>query len=127
MKPKWSIIPDLVVQEVKLRQKISLLCLMEMTFKRPANKRTLTFEEISKETKLPLKEIEILIMKALSQGLVRGEIDQVAGVVNMTWVQPRVLSKEQVAALASNLDTWMQSITSMENLIEMRASEILTN
>lgn len=127
MKPKWSVIPDLVASEVKLRQKISLLCLMEMTFKRPANKRSITFEEIAKETKLPLKEIEILIMKALSQGLVRGEIDQVAGVVNMTWVQPRVLSRDQVAAMATNLDTWRQSITSMENLIEARATEILTN
>lgn len=127
MKPKWSHIPDLVASEVALRQKISLLCLMEMTFKRPANKRSITFEEIAGETKLPLKEIEILIMKALAQNLVKGEIDQVAGVVNMTWVQPRVLSKDQVAAMATNLDTWMQSISAMENLIEARASEILTN
>lgn len=127
MKPKWSTIADLAAQEVKLRQKISLLCLMEMTFKRPANKRTITFEEIAKEAKLPIKEVEILIMKALAQGLVKGAIDEVAGVVNMTWVQPRVLDRKQVAAMASTLDTWMASITSMEQLIESRASEILTN
>lgn len=127
MKPKWSTIADLAAQEVKLRQKISLLCLMEMTFKRPANKRTITFEEIAKEAKLPIKEVEILIMKALAQGLVKGAIDEVAGVVNMTWVQPRVLERKQVAAMATTLDTWMASITSMEHLIESRASEILTN
>lgn len=86
MKPTWSKIPDLAAQELKLRQKISLLCLMEMTFKRPANKRSISFEEIATETKLPLKEVELLIMKALAQGLVRGAIDQVAGVVNMSWV-----------------------------------------
>lgn len=127
MKPKWSTIADLAAQEVKLRQKISLLCLMEMTFKRPANKRTIMFEEIAKEAKLPVKEVEILIMKALAQGLVKGAIDEVAGVVNMTWVQPRVLDRKQVAAMATTLDTWMSSITSMEQLIESRASEILTN
>uniref|UniRef100_A0A1Q3FE80 26S proteasome non-ATPase regulatory subunit 13 n=1 Tax=Culex tarsalis TaxID=7177 RepID=A0A1Q3FE80_CULTA len=127
MKPKWSTIADLAAQEVKLRQKISLLCLMEMTFKRPANKRTITFEEIATEAKLPVKEVEILIMKALAQGLVKGAIDEVAGVVNMTWVQPRVLDRKQVAAMATTLDTWMSSITSMEQLIESRASEILTN
>uniref|UniRef100_A0A8W7PP43 26S proteasome non-ATPase regulatory subunit 13 n=1 Tax=Anopheles coluzzii TaxID=1518534 RepID=A0A8W7PP43_ANOCL len=127
MKPKWSSIADLAAQEVKLRQKISLLCLMEMTFKRPANKRTITFDEIAKEAKLPIKEVEILIMKALAQGLVKGAIDEVAGVVNMTWVQPRVLDRKQVAGMASTLDTWMSSITSMEQLIESRASEILTN
>uniref|UniRef100_A0A1B0DJX4 26S proteasome non-ATPase regulatory subunit 13 n=3 Tax=Phlebotomus papatasi TaxID=29031 RepID=A0A1B0DJX4_PHLPP len=127
MKPKWSKIADLAAQEVKLRQKISLLCLMEMTFKRPANQRTISFDEIAKETKLPLNEVEILVMKALAQGLVRGHIDQVAGVVNMTWVQPRVLDRSQVAAMATTLDTWMLSITEMEKLIESRANEILTN
>lgn len=59
---------------------------LQMTFKRPSDQRSISFEEISDETKLPLKEVEILIMKALAQELVKGAIDQVAGVVNMTWV-----------------------------------------
>lgn len=87
MKPQWSKIADLAAQEIKLRQKISLLCLMEMTFKRPSDHRSITFNEIAAETKLPYKEVELLVMKALAQGLVRGAIDQVAAVVNMTWVR----------------------------------------
>jgi 26S proteasome regulatory subunit N9 len=31
MKPQWETVPDLAAQEIKLRQKISLLCLMEVT------------------------------------------------------------------------------------------------
>lgn len=127
MKPKWSQMADLAAQETKLRQKISLLCLMEMTFKRPANNRIISFAEIANETRLPIKEVELLIMKALAQGLVRGAIDQVSGAVNMTWVQPRVLNREQVSGMAKTLDVWIQSITNMETLIETRASEILTN
>lgn len=127
MKPTWCQIADLAAHEVKLRQKISLLCLMEMTFKRPANQKTLTFEEIAAETKLPLKEIELLVMKALAQGLVRGSIDQVQGVVNMTWVQPRVLDRQQIGGMVKTLDAWMTSITQLEQLIEERAKEILTN
>lgn len=49
----------------------------QMTFKRPSHDRQLTFEEIAKETRLPINEIEILVMKALAQGLVKGAIDQV--------------------------------------------------
>jgi hypothetical protein len=76
---------------------LSLYCpLLQMTFKRPATDRQLTFEEISRETRLPLNEVELLVMKALAQGLVRGAIDQVACNVHMTWVQPRVLDKQQV-------------------------------
>lgn len=39
LKLQWVKIADLAAQELKLRQKISLLCLMEMTFKRQANNR----------------------------------------------------------------------------------------
>lgn len=127
MKKIWSKIPDLAAQEVKLRQKISLLCLMEMTFKRSAIERAISFADIANETKLPAKEVEFLIMKALALDLVRGEIDQVAGVVNMSWVQPRVLNRNQIASMASTLDTWMGAITNMEKLMENRAAEILTN
>ncbi|XP_035738229.1 26S proteasome non-ATPase regulatory subunit 13-like [Vespa mandarinia] len=126
LKPQWSKVADLAAQELKLRQKISLLCLMEMTFKRQANNRQLTFTEISQETRLPLGEVELLVMKALAQGLVRGAIDQVAGTVHMTWVQPRVLDRSQIAGMVQRLDGWCKDVNSMEHLLESRASEILT-
>lgn len=126
LKPQWSKVADLAAQELKLRQKISLLCLMEMTFKRQANNRQLTFTEISEETRLPLGEVELLVMKALAQGLVRGAIDQVAGTVHMTWVQPRVLDRSQISGMVQRLDGWIKDVSSMEHLLETRASEILT-
>ncbi|GJQ85275.1 putative motif in proteasome subunits, Int-6, Nip-1 and TRIP-15 [Trypoxylus dichotomus] len=126
MKPKWSSIADLAAQELFLRQKISLLCLMEMTFKRPSHNRQLTFTEIANETKLPLNEIELLVMKALSQGLVKGAIDQVASTINMTWVQPRVLDRSQIAGMIDRLNDWCKHVNTMENLLEEKASEILT-
>ncbi|KAK7869786.1 hypothetical protein R5R35_008317 [Gryllus longicercus] len=126
MKPQWASIPDLTAQELKLRQKISLLCLMEMTFKRPATNRQLTFEEISRETRLPITEVELLVMKALAQGLVKGAIDQVANNVHMTWVQPRVLDKQQISSMVQRLDTWCKDVNSMELLLETKAHEFLT-
>ncbi|XP_030749020.1 26S proteasome non-ATPase regulatory subunit 13 [Sitophilus oryzae] len=126
MKPKWSSIADLAAQELFLRQKISLLCLMEMTFKRPSHDRQLTFAEISEETKLPINEIELLVMKALSQGLVKGAIDQVASTVNMTWVQPRVLGRPQITSMVQRLNEWCTHVSTMEKLLEGKATEILT-
>ena len=41
-------------------------------------------------------QVELLVMKALSLGLVKGSIDQVDAKVHMTWVQPRVLDRDQV-------------------------------
>ncbi|KAF7995951.1 hypothetical protein HCN44_007918 [Aphidius gifuensis] len=126
LKLQWAKVADLAAQELKLRQKISLLCLMEMTFKRQANNRQLTFVEISKETCLPIREVELLVMKALAQDLVHGAIDQVAGIVNMTWVQPRVLDRTQISGMVQQLEHWCMDVNSMETLLESRASEILT-
>lgn len=44
----------------------------------------------------PFAQVELLVMKALSVGLVRGSIDEVDKRVHMTWVQPRVLDLQQV-------------------------------
>ena len=39
------------------------------------------------------------VMKCLSKGLVKGQIDQVSETVDLTWVQPRVLDKEQLKTI----------------------------
>lgn len=56
-----------------------------MTFKRAANNRQLKFEDIAMETRLPVGEVEFLVMKALAQGLVKGAIDQVHTYNNYSW------------------------------------------
>ncbi len=43
-------------------------------------------------------QVELLVMRALSLELVKGSIDQVDKKVHMTWVQPRVLDRDQVLA-----------------------------
>lgn len=118
MQPKWASIGDIAVQKDKLRRKISLLCLMEMTFKRQSKDRKLTFEEIAVETKLPIDEVELLVMKALALGLVKGSIDQVAQEVHLNWVQPRVINKSQINAMVKLLDAWLSDVNSMRGIIE---------
>jgi len=118
--------PDLANAAHKLKMKICLLCLMEMTFKRPSNNRRITFQEVADETKLPIGEIELLIMKALSLSLVRGSIDQVDQCVTMTWVQPRVLDISQISTMQKRLAHWCQDVKNMEMLVENKAHDILT-
>ncbi|CAD5110796.1 DgyrCDS161 [Dimorphilus gyrociliatus] len=125
LKTSWSKQPDLCVNETYMRQKICLLTLMEMTFRRPATERSLTFAEIAKETNLSLNEVEHLIMKALSLNLVKGSIDQVEQVVRMTWVQPRVLDRDQIRSMAGRLQKWCDDVMSMEELVHNRALDIL--
>lgn len=126
MKPKWSTQPDLLARESLLFEKVCLLCLMEMTFTREANQRQIKFTEIAEATTLPVDQVEMLIMKCLAQGLVKGKINEVGGVVGMHWVQPRVLDSSQLSTMVAKIDTWAASVSSMEALIENKAGEILT-
>nr|CAG4650144.1 EOG090X05V9 [Sida crystallina] len=126
LKPKWSTQPDLVAKERFILQKITLLALMEMTFKRPATNRNLSFKDVATTTGVREDEVELLVMKALAQGLLKGTIDQVDSVVHFTWVQPRVLDKKQLSTMMDRLACWCKDIESMETLVETKAHDILT-
>jgi len=101
-----------------LYQKISLAALTETVFRRPPQDRAMTFATISEETKVRPNEIEHLIMKALSLGLLKGTIDQVAEVARISWVQPKVLDKTQIEGMRSRLKEWDQGVNRLGNWIE---------
>jgi len=126
LKDKWATQPDLCASEAVMRAKINLLCLMEMTFQRPATDRQLTFDNISKTAKISVGEVELLVMKALSLDLVRGSIDQIDNKCHMTWVQPRVLDRTQIANMQGRLTCLTEDISQMETLLEVHAQDILT-
>jgi len=126
LKPKWATQRDLEHNENLLFEKVCLLCLMEMVFRREATARQIKFSEIATATTLKEDQVEMLVMKALSQGLVRGKIDEVESSVHLTWVQPRVLDTSQLATMLEKIGSWVQSVGNMEVLIENKAGEILT-
>ena len=101
-----------------LYQKISLSALTETVFRRPPHDRAMTFSEISHETKVQPNEIEHLIMKALSLGLLKGQIDQVAEIARINWVQPKVLDMKQIEGMRTRLKEWDASVNQLGNWIE---------
>ncbi|KAL2397069.1 putative 26S proteasome regulatory subunit rpn9 [Exophiala dermatitidis] len=101
-----------------LWQKINLAALTELVFKRPPHDRAMTFKTISQETNVKADEIEHLIMKALSLGLLRGKIDQVAGVAKINWVQPKVLERSQIEGMRTRLKEWDHNVNELGHWIE---------
>ncbi|KAI1808670.1 hypothetical protein F4811DRAFT_500282 [Daldinia bambusicola] len=107
-----------------IRQKIYLAALTESVFRRPPHQRAMTFGAISADTKVRKDEIEHLVMKALSLGLVRGTIDEVDELVNFTWVQPRVLDMAQIASMSQRLGEWGENVNKLGNWIEATGQDI---
>uniref|UniRef100_A0A1I8FB64 26S proteasome regulatory subunit S11 n=1 Tax=Macrostomum lignano TaxID=282301 RepID=A0A1I8FB64_9PLAT len=91
LRPRWSGQPDLAKQEQFLKQKVTLMCLIELAFKRPTTQRQISFAEIS-------QVIMIYVDK----------------LVHVTWVQPRVLDVNQLASVQRKLTAWVTSAAAME-------------
>nr|KIR46678.1 26S proteasome regulatory subunit N9 [Cryptococcus bacillisporus CA1280] len=111
-----------------LRQKICLMALIQTVFARPrdGSSRLMTFQSIGEATRLPVHEVEHLIMKALSLGLIRGSLDQVDGTADITWVQPRVLEGKQLDTLAEQFKAWTESVGKTEKKVEEQAKAAKT-
>ncbi|CAG7992551.1 unnamed protein product [Penicillium salamii] len=107
-----------------LYQKISLSALTEMVFRRPPHDRSLSFQDIASETKVQPDEIEHLVMKALSLGLLRGSIDQVAQVAQIHWVQPKVLDMKQIDGMRNRLKDWDAGVNQLGHWIEGAGKDV---
>jgi 26S proteasome regulatory subunit N9 len=102
----------------RLSRKISILALMEMVFSKPSDDRILSFSTIAKATEMTTDEVEVLVMHALSLGLIKGSIDQVKELVEVTWVQPRILSLPQIEAMGARLTAWGDRVTSALSTVQ---------
>lgn len=67
-----------------------------MAHRLPAQRRNLRFGDIARAVRIAEDEVELLVMKAVANRLIDARIDEPARMVNVSWVQPRVLSAQQV-------------------------------
>jgi len=117
--------PALLANTNFLKEKITLMCLTETLFKRigPNGDRSVPFTEIASASKLPLDQVELLLMRALSLNLIRGMMDQVDQTLRVTWVQPRVLQPSQVALMTERLGTWCETVNNTLHFLENETPE----
>lgn len=102
--------PALVAAERSLREKITIMTLLALALRLPPDERTVPLAVIAERTKLDADGVEYLLMKALSLGLIRGTIDQVRAVVEITYVQPRVLTMAEMSSLNERLGGWLDKV-----------------
>lgn len=90
-----------------LQIKIRIAALLDLAFQKNKNERVLTYKEISQGCHCDMKDIEFLVIKALSSGLIKGYIDEVENKVVINWVQPKYLDREKISVLNDRIDLWI--------------------
>jgi len=117
--------PILVQYVDRMKEKISILCLIELIFSRQAVDRSIPFSAIAQATKVSLEMVELLVMKALSLKLLKGKIDQLHQVFNVTWVQSRVLSLTHIERMRDNLQEWTTKVDKTSLYIEQGPEQLI--
>lgn len=125
LKSHWEGQADLNAHKAKLQEKLMLSAVMETIFSRAAKERKLSFECIKNLTGLDLAKVEWLIMRGLSLGLMKGYIDQYDQSATFTWVQPRVLNRDQVGKMGGRVGNWVKEVKDMESVIHQRGQEMV--
>lgn len=85
--------PNIVQEMQYLEQKVRIVAFLEMIFNAGKDERSMSFQTISQGCQIEEGDVELLVMKSMSLGLIRGMIDEVDHVVHIDWAMPRYLNK----------------------------------
>jgi 26S proteasome regulatory subunit N9 len=90
-----------------IKVKIRIAALMNLIFQKNKNERILSFREISQVCCCSMNDIEILLIKAMSLGLIKGHIDEVENKFVVNWIQPKYLDDEKITILHDRIGNWI--------------------
>ena len=102
----------------QIQEKMTLLALVKMIFERPSSERTVDFATIAQVLEIPIEQVEWVIMRAFSVKLMEGSMDQVDGIVHVTWILPRVLDNGQMSDLATRFGEWAVKVSKTKEIMQ---------
>jgi 26S proteasome regulatory subunit N9 len=105
--------PALSARWDAVREKLRLMALVHLVFDKSASDRVVQFDEIASRLQVAEEQVEWVVMRACSAGILRGSIDEVDRQVQVDWVLPRVLAPDQMRSLASRYGAWAEQVRSV--------------
>jgi len=116
--------PELEKNMSTLDQKIAVMSIITLFFGLDSKERRVPIETLIKRLGRDIDEVEMLLMRCMSLGFIKGQIDQVTGFVEVEWVQPRVLNLTQISGMGIRFNDW---ITNVDTLLTEMETYIPTN
>lgn len=107
--------------------KIRIGALLELIFQKNKGERIITFDEICKFCMTEVDKIEYICMKALSNGLMKGNIDQVEKKLYVNWIQPKYLGKEKLGVLKDRINVWVEKAQKVLGDLKDNGAALLNN
>lgn len=121
---KMGQVPELLEKAAFLKQKIQLMALLNFLFNLTASNTVVGFADVAKQTNTEISQVEYLLMKALALGIIKGIIDQIAQTISVTWVQARVLDREEIRALAAKVAAWSDTVRTTLDSVNATSAQL---
>ncbi|QPG74892.1 hypothetical protein FOA43_002229 [Brettanomyces nanus] len=124
--PDVQSVPELSNSVEFLKQKMCIMALIEIVFSKPTNSKTVKYSELLKEIPL-LKnadDVERLTMKCLSLGLIKGHINQVSSEVEINWIQPRTMTRDQIVNMKKKMTQWSERVEDLNKYMGDAGKEL---
>ena len=115
----------LVNKKEFLETKVRIAALLNLIFQKNKNERTITFNEIINVCFCNSNQVEIISMKALSLGLIKGHINEVDKQLVVTWIQPNFLEREKLTLLHDRLEQWIKKTNNLLGDFEEQSKKII--
>lgn len=114
----------LVRKKDLLDEKIIVLALLRLAFKQSLQ-HAVKFSDIVHVCKVKDEEVEFLVMRAMSIGLLDGVIDNVDQSVSINRVKPRVLDRKPIAEMADRLAAWCANVNTTVDSLKLSGAGII--
>ena len=96
-----------------------------MIFNAGKDERSIGFSKIASGCIIEEGDVELLVMKSMSLGLIRGTIDEVDRVVHIDWAMPRYLSKSHLQVMHRKMQEWETKMDNVIRLTENNSQELV--
>ena len=110
-----------------LEMKIRIAALLDLIFQKNKNERTILYQEIMQNCLVEPKQIEYIVMKALSLKLIKGYINQVEEKITINWIQPKYLDKEKIKVLYGRFENWIVKANKILTDLQENGAPLLNN
>eukprot|EP00172_Hildenbrandia_rubra_P002472 Plantae.Rhodophyta-Hildenbrandia_rubra.ctg3333.p1 GENE.Plantae.Rhodophyta-Hildenbrandia_rubra.ctg3333~~Plantae.Rhodophyta-Hildenbrandia_rubra.ctg3333.p1 ORF type:complete len:463 (+),score=93.20 Plantae.Rhodophyta-Hildenbrandia_rubra.ctg3333:1315-2703(+) len=114
----------LVINAEFLKKKNKILGLVAMA---EVADGVIRFEDVEKKCQVSAEDVEYLIMRALSLGLIKGEVDGVEGVLEVSRVRPKLLDREACSTMAQRLAIWQQNVADISGYMEKESLPLVSS
>lgn len=119
--------PQIAKEVPHLHQKVRIISLLELLFEVDKDDRSLKFDRIARHCLVEKDDVELMLMKAMSLKLIKGNIDEVEEVVHVDWMLPRYLTRAHLEIMTRKLQDWEGKMEHVIRLVEGQSEELLQN